>query len=348
MPRPKSARRDVPPNVHCVKAGGREYFYFQPGRNWPGAKERVALPGSPMNRDGTPNADWWAAYRKLMGQPVEKGKAGTFSALIRAYKASPEWLELSERTKGLWGPLLGKVDAAWASLPVRGLEAKHVLALRDAYAEKPGMANNLVRALSSMMAWSVPRGWRDNNPCFGLRKLKTGEGYAPWTWEQIAHFREHAKPELWWAGAVALYTGQRQGDCLSMLWSDVEGGRISVVQSKTGKKLRLPMHRDLQTVLDAIPRRAVTILSNTLGKPWTLDGFKTSWGKEVGRMEPLRGLVFHGLRKSAVVMMLEAGCTDAEVAGITGQSRKMVEHYARMVSQERLAVAAILKWENAH
>ena len=56
--------------------------------------------------------------------------------------------------------MLGKVDAAWASLPVRGLEAKHVLALRDANAEKPGMANNLVRALSSMMAWSVPRGYR--------------------------------------------------------------------------------------------------------------------------------------------------------------------------------------------
>ena len=59
----------------------------------------------------------------------------------------------------------------------------------------------------------------------------------------------------------------------------------------------------------------------------------------------LSGLVFHGLRKSAVVMMLEAGGTDAEVSGITGQSRKMVEHYARMVNQERLAAAMILKWE---
>jgi hypothetical protein len=98
-------------------------------------------------------------------------------------------------------------------------------------------------------------------------------------------------------------------------------------------------------MLDAIPRRAVTVLSDTRGLPWTVDGFKTSWGKELDPMEPLRGLVFHGLRKSAVVFLLEAGCTDAEVSAITGQSRQMVEHYAREVNQNKLAAAAVLKWE---
>jgi hypothetical protein len=44
-------------------------------------------------------------------------------------------------------------------------------------------------------------------------------------------------------------------------------------------------------------------------------------------------------------MLLEAGCTDAEVAAITGQTREMVEHYARAVNQKKLAAAAILKWE---
>ena len=61
-----------------------------------------------------------------------------------------------------------------------------------------------------------------------------------------------------------------------------------------------------------------------------------------------RRLVFHGLRKSAVVMLLEAGCTDAEVAAITGQTRDMVAHYSLMVNQRKLAAAAILKWEAAN
>ena len=60
---------------------------------------------------------------------------------------------------------------------------------------------------------------------------------------------------------------------------------------------------------------------------------------------PLRdnNRVFHGLRMSAVVFLLEAGCTDAEVSAITGQSRQMVEHYARQVNQKKLASAAVLK-----
>lgn len=73
-------------------------------------------------------------------------------------------------------------------------------------------------------------------------------------------------------------------------------------------------------------------------------------GPEGAEAWPLRpipeaGLVFHGLRKSSVVTLLEAGCTDAEVASITGQSRQMVEHYARQVNQRKLAASAILEWE---
>ena len=61
-----------------------------------------------------------------------------------------------------------------------------------------------------------------------------------------------------------------------------------------------------------------------------------------------RRLVFHGLRKFAVNALLEAGCTDAEVAAITGQSREMIEHYSRQVNQRKLAQTAMSKWEGEH
>lgn len=348
MARTKRARRDLPPNVHCVKSRGREYYYFQPSRGYEGEKARVKLPGDPMNRDGTPNEEWWAAYRKCMGEPAKVAKAGTFAALIEDYKASPEWRELSSSSQRDYGRYLDEVGRMWGKLMVVAVEPKHVLALRDSKADTPAGANYLLRTLSSVISWGIPRGYRSDNPCRHVRKLKIGEGYAPWTWEQIAHFKEHvSKPELWHVAALALYSGQRQSDCLSAVWSDITGVTLSVMQQKTGKKLRVPAHRDLAVVLEDIPKRAVTILSNTRGQPWTVDGFKSSWGKELDRpiMHPLKGLVFHGLRKSAVVFLLEAGCTDAEVSAITGQSRQMVEHYARMVSQEKLAAQAVLKWE---
>ena len=113
---------------------------------------------------------------------------------------------------------------------------------------------------------------------------------------------------------------------------------IAVEQEKTGKRLRIPMHENLRSVRTEIPRVAVTILTGSRYVPWTSDGFRHVWADQLASpiMAPLRERrrVFHGLRKSAVVFLLEAGCTDAEVFAITGQSREMVEHYALQVNQE--------------
>jgi len=218
-----------------------------------------------------------------------------------------------------------------------------------------------------MFGWGSLRGWRPNNPCLRVPKLKGGDGWAPWPWHMIEHLREHAALHLWEAAALALYTGQRMSDVLAMLWSDIDQGLIAVVQSKTTKKLWIPIHHELAALLRVLEGRlrkmlgrvattltfaiTKTILLNTRGQPWTRDGFQASWAKELNKPEMSeirrRRFVFHGLRKSAVVFLLEAGCSDAETASITGQSRRIVEHYAKQVNQRRLAAAAILKWEAA-
>lgn len=350
MGRPRKASIKLPLHVHAVKARGKEYYYFHPYRGTARAGGRVKLPGAPVNSDGTPNQEWWGRYRELAGEPEQGPRAGSFAALIAAYQVSPEWNALSAASRRDYSAYLAEIEAVWGKLLVGGVEPKHVLALRDKKAQTPAAANYMIRALSAMLSWSIPRGYRTDNPCVHVRKLKTGEGYAPWTWEQITYFQEHVTcRELWWAAALALYSGQRLGDDIAMPWSDCGQGVISVTQDKTNKKLWIPMHRDLLSVIGEIPRRALTVLTSTRGTPWTRDGFCTSWRKAMLRpaMAPLRnaGLVFHGLRKSAVVFLLEAGCTDAEVSSITGQSRQMVEHYARMVNQKKLAAAAVLKWE---
>jgi integrase len=195
-----------------------------------------------------------------------------------------------------------------------------------------------------MLSWSVPRGWRPDNPVREVKPLKGGEGYEAWPWEVIEAAKVALAPYLWWAVALALYTGQRLGDVLAMKWSDIESGGIWVVQEKTGKRLLIPLHRDLQAVLETIPKTAVTILTNSDGIPWQ-GGFQATWRKR--KPAATKGLVFHGLRKSAVVTLLEVGCSTAEVSAITGQTMQMVEHYAKQVNQKKLAAAAILRWENA-
>lgn len=365
MPRPRKERLQLPPHVHCTVAKGKRYYSFHPFRGTSRAGKRVRLQGEPSNRDGTPNREWWAAYEQLAGMGTAKPGAGTFKAVILAYQQSPEWSALSLQTRKEWARHLRLVEISWGDLLVAGVEPKHVVNLRDSRASTPADANNLLRALSALMTWSALRGWRPDNPCRLVPKLKIGDGWAPWPWDAIELFRSAARRDLWEAAAVALYTGQRLGDVLTMNWGDIEGRLISVVQSKTGKKLWVPIHRDLKTVLDDIAARESagegnlvplksprgTILKSSRGTPWTKDGFKASWQEELNRPELIsfrqRRLVFHGLRKSAVVFLLEAGCSDAETAAITGQSRDMVEHYAKQVNQRRLAAVAILKWEAA-
>ena len=368
MGRPRKGRLPLPAHVHCTTARGKQYFCYHPFRGTNRAGKRVKLPGSPFQPDGMPNPEWWAAYRLAAGEPAPAARAGTFTALILAYKASPEWRDLSPRTQGERARHLHVVDSTWGDLLVSGVEPKHVLTLRDALADTPAEANNVVRSLSSLFAWSTLRGWRSTNPCYRVPKLRTGEGWSPWPWEAIEYFREHASAHLWETAALALYTGQRLSDVLIIRWSDINEGLIAVVQGKTTKKLWIPIHKQLKVLLATLEARLRTklgeagreldlrhchepILLNTRHKPWTADGFKASWSEELNQpiMAELRRrqLVFHGLRKSAVVFLLEAGCTDAETAAITGQTRDMVEHYAKQVNQRRLAAAAILKWEKA-
>jgi integrase len=353
--RPRKPAIELPPYVQCVRVKGRPYYYLQIGRGTACARKRVRLPDDPRQ------TEFWTAYRQAMGQPESQRPTDSFETLIERFKAAPEWAQLSESTKRNWSLYLGRIQEMWGDLQVQGVQPKHVLALRDKFAATPAAANNLLRCLSSMLSWSVPRGWRPDNPCLLVPKLKGGDAYAPWPWELILLAKTHLRSELWFALALALYTGQRLGDVLAMRWDSVVGNMIVVTQEKTRRRLAIPLHAELQAVLPRIPKNAVTILSTSAGAPWTKDGFQSSWQKAFDEpkgfgaedhpwpLKPIRegGFVFHGLRKSAVVFLLEAGCSDAEVSSITGQSRQMVEHYGRQVNQRKLATTAILKWERS-
>lgn len=47
-----------------------------------------------------------------------------------------------------------------------------------------------------------------------------------------------------------------------------------------------------------------------------------------------------------MIALLEAGCSVAETASITGQTYKVVEHYAKRINMRGMAKAAIIKLGN--
>ena len=109
----------------------------------------------------------------------------------------------------------------------------------------------------------------------------------------------------------------------------------------------MPAGAPLKALLDTTERRGTLILTNSYGRPWTSDGFRTSWSKVCAR-GGVSGLTFHDLWGTAVVRLAIAGATVPQIATFTGHSLKDVEaildaHYLGRNIQ--LAEAAVLKLE---
>ena len=127
------------------------------------------------------------------------------------------------------------------------------------------------------------------------------------------------------------------------------------------------IHSEYRGILNAVCSDHLMLHLREDGLPWTLAGFRTAWQREFtftladapewmseaaarakqAAFERLRAhrVVYHGLRKNAVIMLLEAGCMEAETGAIVGMSEAMVRHYSIEISARRLAVNAMKKLE---
>jgi integrase len=82
-----------------------------------------------------------------------------------------------------------------------------------------------------------------------------------------------------------------------------------------------------------------------MGARWDGSAFSKAFKVELNRVG-LSHLTFHGLRHTAGRMLAEAGCSELEIASITGhRSLTMVAHYTRQADRRRLSDAAVTRLE---
>jgi hypothetical protein len=111
-----------------------------------------------------------------------------------------------------------------------------------------------------------------------------------------------------------------------------DGKEIRLRQSKSVRKgarryvhVTIPVGAPLKEALDAAARtrRSTIILTTMEGTPWTPDVFRASWGKAVKKARVV-GVTFNDLRGTAVTRLALVGCTEAEIASITGHTLRDV------------------------
>ena len=84
-----------------------------------------------------------------------------------------------------------------------------------------------------------------------------------------------------------------------MAWSHVTpDNKIAIVQHKTGRRLLVPLHRDLLQALAGAARDHVAILTTAYGKAFTVDGFSGWMRQAISRAGLPLECQPHGLRKA--------------------------------------------------
>lgn len=290
--------------------------------------------------DGTTKEYRYSAYkRKKPKLPTD-----TINALVDAYYASPEWAALAENTRRTYAVYL-KILSPTGHVRVTDVSRRDILTVRDKIlaARGPGAAQGFVRSSSALFAWAVDREWIPHTPVNRIKPIGGGHLRA-WSVAEADQAEAGLPERLRRVVVLARYTGQRRGDLCAMTWAAFDGERIRVRQQKTGAELVIPCHPTLREELMRWERVAVTILTNTLGRPWKPQHLSHELPLALKRLGIAEDLNVHGLRKLAATSLADAGCSVHEIAAVTGhQSLSMVAHYTRTADQERLAGAAIIR-----
>jgi integrase len=327
-------RLKLPPYVHAfTDRTGRPRFYFRRA-----GFKRVALPGLPYS------PEFMAAYEMALhgtadALGISRSRPGTVAAAVAGYFASAAFAGLAETTRRTRRRILERFRLEHGDKGIATLGRIHVERLLATKTAANGM--NFLIALRALMKHAVLVGLRTDDPTAGVRAPKfRSAGFYTWTEGDIAAFeaRHPTGSRARLALALLLYTAQRRADVIRMGRQHVRDGLIHVRQSKTGTQLGIPLHPELQVVLEAAPAEHLTFLTTHGGRPFHPDAF-THWFKRKCREAglPPRASV-HGLRKAACRRLAELGCSASVIASISGHSSlREIQRYTAAADQVRLA-----------
>jgi integrase len=221
-----------------------------------------------------------------------------------------------------------------------------------------GKANNTVRlelALLGHLYSTAIKEWHialPTNPVAQIKKPSPGKGRNTRlsTKDQerlLIALKEHSNPMLAWIFEIAIETGMRRNEILTLRTYQINTERriVSLTDTKNGDARTVPLTKTATKVfVEALnyPMRPVDcdlIFFGELGKdkkrsPYQFDKV---W-REIRDSIGLNHLHFHDSRHEAVSRLVEAGFSDQEAASISGhKSMQMLRRYTHLRAEDLVA-----------
>lgn len=210
-----------------------------------------------------------------------------------------------------------------------------------------GTVNRELCLLSAIFRLAVTSGEVEKNPVRKVRMLqeenKRERYLSPEEEErllrQLVGDREHLRPIV----ILAIHTGMRAGEILTLEWQQIDfaRGTIHLDKTKSGKARTIPMNSRARQALESLKRESAYCFANPeTGKPYTT--IKTAW-KAACEKAKIEGLRFHDLRHTFGTRAADAGVPIVAIAEVMGHSSiQTTMRYAHATDEgKRRAVEAI-------
>jgi integrase len=320
-----------------VKAKGRTYYYA-----WRGGPRLRGEPGSP---------EFIASYNEAVAQ-LRALDESRFRFVVADYKGSADYKKLADSTRDQWGKWLDRIALYFGELRIaqfdRPAKIRPVIRRwRGQWADRPRTADYGMQVLSRVLAHAVDLGSIAGNPCEGIKHLYNNDrSEIIWTDADMALIRKTCSAEIAQAIDLAAHTGLRLGDLLRLSWSHVGDGAIVLTTGKSRHRREaiIPLYSALRDILARIPKRATTILTSSKRRPWTADGFGSSFNKakiDAGMSE--QDLHFNDLRGTAATKFYIAGFSMREIAETLAWEEESVEKIIRRYVGRSAAIKARIR-----
>lgn len=320
----------------CQK-GGSTYRRFRVKKDgkWTDLYIKLPDPESPL---------FAAALARVneKGSARQQAERGTISALVAAFRPILAKRRMAASTRAAWHYYLGLIEAQHGKRIVAELERSHCYRIRNGMTSEPGKANNYMAKLKGLLEFAAEEGWIKDNPAAGIPLLETGE-HEPWPAHVLADALAVADPMLRLAIVSGLCSGQRVSDVIRMQHNWHDGRLMRLRSKKTDTGANVPMHPLWLAEIGKVERKAVTILYDRAGKPFTgPDRIQERIRRlmhGLGHVDADGQLLytFHGLSKNAICYLTELGLEEATIEAIVGKTPETIRHYAKEARRWMLA-----------
>jgi integrase len=258
----------------------------------------------------------------------------------------------AQSTRDQWGKWLDQIAEYFGELRTLQFDRPEkirplIRRWRNNWAETPRTADYALQVLSRVCAHAVELGSIAGNPCEGIKHLYHNDrSEIIWTDSDIARVKEFCSIEIAHAVDLAGHTGLRLSDLLRLSWSHVgeEAIVLTTGKSRHRREAAIPLYGALRDVLARIPKRSTAILTSSKRRPWTADGFGSSFNKakiDAGMSD--QNLHFNDLRGTAATKFYVATFTMREIAETLAWEEEHVEKIIRRYVGRSAAIRARIR-----